>query len=149
MKRLTISSILFSACLLAASAATVLVSLVDAGNSTYTPTTVTFTPLDTPLADGTNIVVDVAITVSTNGNFSTNLVGGRYEVAVGSTARRFNILVPPSDTNSYTLPYLANLATNVGTFIWTNPPTSGATTNYSVPGGSTLYITNGSIMLVQ
>lgn len=124
-------------------AATVNGSLQDVGASPLTPK-VTFTPLSTPLASGTNTLLDTpkTATVSTNGTFSLSLYGGLYSVGFGNYSRAFRILVPPDDTNAYTLNEVAALATNVGQFTFTNPlPVAVAA------GTNIVVVTNGSGLL--
>lgn len=85
--------------------------------------------------------VDVTVNVTTNGNFrATNMVGGIYffgyvrEDDNGGYRNALRILVPPNSTNTYTLAECAMLATNIGTFVWTNglPTAVVSITNYVV-----------------
>ena len=114
-------------CCGAASAATVAGRATDSGLNALTGT-IRFVPLSTPQALGTNTVWDVPSAVPvTNGTFSVSLVGGLYRTETGPWGRSVRILVPPDDTNVYQFNYVASLATNLGTFVWTNPP--GVVTN--------------------
>jgi hypothetical protein len=80
----------------------------------------TFTPKTTPLADGTETIFDVAHYLwITNGALSVSLVGGRYDVDPG-VGKHFLILVPPDDTNTYSINQVAGFATNLTSFGWTN-----------------------------
>jgi hypothetical protein len=52
------------------------------------------------------------------------------------------ILVPPYDTNTYSFNYVANLATNLGTFVWTN--------TYGIAAGTNIVIqTNGALLVIN
>jgi hypothetical protein len=117
-------------CLNVARAATVIGSIQDSFEVPYggQVKTIEFNPLSTPQAIGTNTVWPVVVTKKvTNGVFSVNLVGGIYwagllgdDVASGGAKKTVKILVPPSDTNTYTFNQVAALATNLGTFSYTN-----------------------------
>jgi len=104
---------------------------------------VQFTPLSTPQAIGTNTIWDVpCVARVTNGLFSVNLVGGYYWATPGSPNKTVKILVPPNDTNVWQFNDCANLATNLGTFAWTNSPifltptnAAGLAVNLSLPYG--------------
>ena len=92
--------------------------------------TVKFYPQSTPQSltwNGTNVtVMDVQKTVtSTNGAWALKFVGGFYLADFGTVNNGIKtapvlFLVPPNDTNIYDFNYCANLATNLGTFFWTN-----------------------------
>lgn len=108
-------------------AATITNLMVDSARVGLQTNAVKFVPLDTPLqvSDGTMAVdVPVSCRTDTNGALSVNLVGGRYRVEFGNGARGFKILVPPEETNTYSLTYCASLMTNVGTFVYTGVPSS-------------------------
>ncbi len=125
--------------------ATVTNVMVDSARVALQTNAVRFVPLDTPLqvSDGV-IAVDVPVTcrTDTNGVLRVELVGGRYRVEFGSGARSFRILVPPEDTNVYSLTYCAGLATNVGTFTWTNG--WGAISSRVLAGGGIAVGTNNA-----
>jgi len=87
-----------------------------------------FNPLSTPQRIGTNTVWDIPRPARmVNGLFSIQLVGGYYNVSAGLPNKIIKILVPPNDTNVWQFNDCANLATNLGTFVWTNVPFSGFT----------------------
>jgi len=119
------------------SAATVIGSIQDVSARPYggLVNTLQFTPLSCPQRIGTNTVWPAVRTIRlTNGVFSVNLVGGLYycglvEGPIMQTPKTVKILVPPNDTNVWQFNDCANLATNVGTFLWTNQPPSGVATN--------------------
>lgn len=105
-----------------ASGATVKGRLVDAGERPA-DMGVKFVPLSGPQALGTNTVLEAPVAAGvTNGQFRQWLVGGLYRVEFGSASRSVRILVPPGDTNEYEFNHCAALATNLGTFVWTNNP---------------------------
>jgi len=113
--------------------------------------TIKISPKSTPQAvvyNGTNYtVMDLAKTVSsTNSVFSVNLLGGIYNVDFGTVngvaTPVTKILVPPYDTNTYAFNYVANLATNLGTFVWTN--------TYGIAAGTNIVIqTNGALLVIN
>lgn len=80
-----------------------------------------FLPLSTPLANGTNTILDRPKQGTvTNGVFSQSLAGGLYRVEFGAYGRSVKILVPPNDTNVWQFNVLAALATNLPSYTWTN-----------------------------
>lgn len=91
---------------------------------TYTPVgksaipQMTFVPLEPgPLPDDclTNgAVFGIPVTVKlTNGLLSTPpLNGGRYDVDIGIYGKKFRVLIPPCDTNTYSLRDVVDYATN-------------------------------------
>lgn len=113
--------LLGAASLQGAAAATVTGALTDVTLQPLSPR-LYFTPKSTPQALGTNTVLDVVktVTASTNGTFSLSLVGGLYDVGFGPFSKTIRILVPPNDTNTYDFNTCAALATNLGTFSFTN-----------------------------
>ena len=131
------------------SAATVIGSIQDVSARPYggLVNTIQFTPLSCPQRIGTNTVWPAARTIRlTNGVFNVNLVGGLYyaglvELPMALTPKTVKILVPPNDTNVWQFNDCANLATNVGTFLWTNPPPSSAATNVDNAGGTNVNLT--------
>lgn len=104
---------------------------------------ISFVPLSTPMALGTNTVWDVPKTVMvTNGPFRVSLVGGRYRTEAGPWGKSVFILVPPNDTNVYQFNQVAGFATNLGSFIWTNPfPTISG---FVRPGTNVVFGTNNA-----
>ena len=137
---------LLAALLLGAShahAATVQGTLVDVTRRPLSPK-ITFLPQSTPLADGSSTVLDVPRTTQadTNGFFSLELYGGRYNVEFGPYSKIVRILVPPNDTNTYAFNTVAQFATNVGTFSWTNAFQVG------VAAGTNITITTNNAGLV-
>ncbi len=103
---------------------------------------VRFYPESTPQALGNVTIVDVphAAYVS-NGLFgASNLVGGIYTTDFGPWCKRIRILVPPDDTNVYQFNYCAGLATNLGTFGWTN--FVGLISSRVLPGAGAVFVTN-------
>lgn len=126
------------------SAATVIGSIQDVSALPYggLVNTIQFTPLSCPQRIGTNTIWPQARTGRlTNGVFNVNLVGGLYYVGLVEgpmdlTPKTVKILVPPNNTNVWQFNDCANLATNLGTFVWTNPPPSGAVTNIDNGGGT-------------
>ena len=113
--------------------------------------TIKISPKSTPQAviyNGTNYtVMDLAKTVSsTNSVFAVVLLGGIYNVDFGTVngvaTPVTKILVPPYDTNTYSFNYVANLATNLGTFVWTN--------SYGIAAGTNIVITtNGALLVIN
>lgn len=113
--------------------------------------TIKISPKSTPQAviyNGTNYtVMDLAKTVSsTNSIFAVVLLGGIYNVDFGTVngvaTPVTKILVPPYDTNTYSFNYVANLATNLGTFVWTN--------SYGIAAGTNIVITtNGALLVIN
>lgn len=113
--------------------------------------TIKISPKSTPQAviyNGTNYtVMDLAKTVSsTNSIFAVVLLGGIYNVDFGTVNGMATpvtkILVPPYDTNTYSFNYVANLATNLGTFVWTN--------SYGIAAGTNIVITtNGALLVIN
>jgi len=113
--------------------------------------TIKISPKSTPQAviyNGTNYtVMDLAKTVSsTNSVFSVVLLGGIYNVDFGTVngvaTPVTKILVPPYDTNTYSFNFVANLATNLGTFVWTN--------SYGIAAGTNIVITtNGALLVIN
>jgi hypothetical protein len=113
--------------------------------------TIKISPKSTPQAviyNGTNYtVMDLAKTVSsTNSVFAVVLLGGIYNVDFGTVngvaTPVTKILVPPYDTNTYAFNYVANLATNLGTFVWTN--------SYGIAAGTNIVITtNGALLVIN
>ena len=120
--------------------------------------TLTFTPLSCPQAVtvGTNrlTIWDVPRPARlTNGSFRVNLAGGIYYAALtapnpfGGPVRTVKILVPPNDTNVWQFNDCANLATNLGTFVWTNRLVYTVTNIINVStNGFTGTVTNTSII---
>ena len=115
--------------------------------------TIKISPKSTPQAviyNGTNYtVMDLAKTVSsTNSIFAVVLLGGIYNVDFGTVngvaTPVTKILVPPYDTNTYSFNYVANLATNLGTFVWTNSYGSAAGTNIVITTNGALLVINAS-----
>ena len=113
--------------------------------------TIKISPKSTPQAvtyNGTNYtVMDLAKTVSsTNSIFAVVLLGGIYNVDFGTVngvaTPVTKILVPPYDANTYSFNYVANLATNLGTFVWTN--------SYGIAAGTNIVITtNGALLVIN
>jgi hypothetical protein len=109
--------------------------------------TIQFTPLSCPQAIDTNTIWPVQKTANlTNGVFQVNLVGGIYWAGLigdsplngsfGQTPKTVKILVPPNDTNVWQFNTCANLATNLGTFVWTNQAGSTVVTNINNATGT-------------
>ena len=91
-----------------------------------------FTPMSTPQFIGGNTIwpQNVTVPIATNGAVSGGLVGGLYWVGLGLQQHVMKVLVPPNDTNVWTLNQLAMLATNALEYIWlgdVNVTVSGAT----------------------
>ena len=113
--------------------------------------TIKISPKSTPQAviyNGTNYtVMDLAKTVSsTNSIFAVVLLGGIYNVDFGTVngvaTPVTKILVPPYDTNTYSFNFVANLATNLGTFVWTN--------SYGIAAGTNItFTTNGALVKIN
>jgi hypothetical protein len=113
--------------------------------------TIKISPKSTPQAvtyNGTNYtVMDLAKTVSsTNSVFAVVLLGGIYNVDFGTVngvaTPVTKILVPPYDTNTYSFNFVANLATNLGTFVWTN--------SYGIAAGTNItFTTNGALVKIN
>lgn len=108
-----------------------------------------FTPISTPqVINGTTIWTRSVTAVVSNGNFRTNLEGGFYWVGYvgegmnGMTPRTAKALVPPFDTNTYTIGQCLNFATNGLTFYWTNRPSLIAGTNI-------VFTTNGAYLVIN
>lgn len=133
-----------------AGAATIVGNLMDIYGAGI-DRTIKISPKSTPQAviyNGTNYtVMDLAKTVSsTNSVFAVNLIGGFYNVDFGTVngiaTPVVKILVPPYDTNTYAFNYVANLATNLGTFVWTN--------SYGISAGTNIIITtNGALLTIN
>ena len=112
--------------------------------------TVNFYPQSTPQSmtwGGTNVtVMDLAKSVaSTNGAWAKQFVGGLYYADFGTMndgtrTDRVLFLVPPNDSATYDFNYCANLATNLGTFVWTNNYYVQVTTNLA--GNALVQVTN-------
>lgn len=84
-----------------------------------------------PYANGTNTILNTPrASRVTNGVFAVSLEGGRYRVDLGPQRTAVNILVPQNDTNTYQFNVAAGWATNLGTFIWTNPCPDAVTQAY-------------------
>ncbi len=113
-----------------AESATVIGSIQDSFATAYggQVRTIQFDPLSAPQGIGTNTIWPKVVTARiTNGVFTANLVGGLYwagllgdDPVTGGPRKTVKVLVPPNDTNTYTLNEVANLATNLGTFAYTN-----------------------------
>ena len=108
-----------------------------------------FTPIGNPqVINGITVWTCPVTTLITNGTFSTNLDGGMYWVGYvgegvnGQTPKVAKALVPPFDTNTYTLGQCLQFATNGSTFYWTNQPTLIAGTNV-------LFTTNGAYLVIN
>lgn len=136
---------------ISASAALVIDHLVDSTGSSI-DREIKIYPVSTPQTftfNGTNVtVMDVQRTVkSTNGFWFITLVGGYYLADFGTINNGFKtpqqlFLVPPYDTNTYDWNYLANLATNIGTFVWTN--------TYGLQSGTNIsFRTNGPLLIID
>lgn len=126
---------------ISAPAATVQGYLRDFTATGYSPQ-VTFVPLSTPLAyRSTNTILDVTRRITTtNGFFSINMVGGLYRTEFVAPNNSILILVPPDDPGTYNFNTVANLATNVGTFSFTNK--WGAITSRVLLGTNVAFLTN-------
>jgi hypothetical protein len=120
--------------------------------------TVKFYPQSTPNTiswNGTNAtVMDVQKSVtSTNGAWAQRFVGGIYWADFGTINNGVKtdpvaFLVPPNDSSTYDFNYCANLATNLGTFVWTNPPGSmGTATNLT--GNATNQVNSLALAVAQ
>ena len=135
LRPVAVASKLFAAlCVLCVSAANLpaatVTNLMWDISGTIIDRPVKFYPQSTPASltwNGTNVtVMDVQKTVtSTNGAWSQKFVGGFYYADFGTVNNGVKtppllFLVPPNDTNIYDFNYCANLATNLGTFFWTN-----------------------------
>jgi lysophospholipase L1-like esterase len=101
--------------------ATIVGSVVDTGDTSFTGKQVRFVPRSTPLAWGDKTVLGIATSARIiNGGFTNKVVGGLYDAEFGPPIAPILILVPPNDTNTYTFNQVAGFATNLGTFVWTN-----------------------------
>ena len=119
--------------------------------------TVKFYPQSTPNTiswNGTNVtVMDVQKSVtSTNGAWSQRFVGGIYWADFGTVNNGVKtdpvaFLVPPNDSSTYDFNYCANLATNLGTFVWTNSYYVATVTNLS--GNALVQTTNIALSVAQ
>ena len=119
--------------------------------------TVNFYPQSTPQSmtwGGTNVtVMDLAKSVaSTNGAWAKQFVGGLYYADFGTMndgtrTDRVLFLVPPNDSATYDFNYCANLATNLGTFVWTNNYYVQVTTNLA--GNALVQTTNIALAVAQ
>jgi|GEM_PF-4523844 len=133
-----------------ATGATVVGSIQDVTGQPYggMVNTLQFTPLSCPQRIGTNTVWPIAKGVTlTNGLFQIQLAGGLYYVGLlgdsgpPSQPRTLKILVPPNDTNLWQFNDCANLATNLGTFGWTNSLALIAATNINNATGTNVSLT--------
>ena len=141
--------LILSAAALVLPAATVTNLMLDIYGQPITRT-VKISPITTPQTfswNGTNAtVMDLAKSVtSTNGAWSANLVGGIYYADFGTvngtvTTPKVKFLVPPYDAGTYDFNYCANLATNLGQFVWTNNYYVQVTTNLA--GYALVQVTN-------
>lgn len=137
-----------------ASGATVVGYPVDSGISQRVDS-VQFTPKSTPLAfayNGTNYtVVGYPMRAKVvGGKFSVVLAGGIYQTYFDgdkSGLPAVTILIPPNDTNVWQFNDCALLATNLGTFVWTNRLVYTVTNIINVStNGFTGTVTNTSII---
>jgi hypothetical protein len=123
-------------------AATITGNVQDITGSPYSPP-LRFLPLSTPLANGPATILDVPrSTPVVNGSFSIVLVGGLYNVDFGPPNKPMKILVPPNDAGTYNFNTVANLATNLGTFVFTN--TLPTISSVLLSGDGIMATTNGS-----
>lgn len=135
-------AILILAGALQTQAATITGNVQDITGSPYSPP-VRFLPLSTPLANGPATVLDVPRSAQViNGTFTIMLVGGLYNVDFGPPNKSVKILVPPDDSGTYNFNSVANLATNLGTFAFTN--TLPTISTIVLPGNGITASTNGS-----
>ena len=83
----------------------------------------------------------------TNGLLATpQMAGGRYEGDPGIYGKKFKVLLPPCDTNTYTLRQVMNFATNSGFFVIVR---GSANTDLLPEGQTNLFFTEARAVLKQ
>jgi hypothetical protein len=89
---------------LAAQASTINGNIRNTSGNPYA-TNALFTPLSTPQADGTTIIVTTPTNViaATDGSFSVTLKQGNYKVTIGNVPRDSFIISVPNDAATYSL----------------------------------------------